>query len=88
MRNLSSLIGLLAVFMELLCSRFRMSWNRCASVSIGVLDGACMLTTSMPCSSLSPGTLYIFFEIRPVPCSVAAYDVEADRAGNIALLVE
>ena len=79
MRNLPSPIGLLALVMELLCSRFRMSWNHCASVSFGLPDGACTLTTSMPSSSPSPGmvhrkacavrrcpcTLYTFFKIRP-----------------------
>ena len=69
--------NLVALVMELLCSRFRMSWIRCASVMIGV------------CSLLSPGMVHRkACAIRPVPCSVAADDVEADHADDIALLME
>ena len=71
MRNLPSSIGLLALVMELLCSRFRMSWIRCSSVLIGV------------CSLLSPGMVRRkACVIRPVPCSVAADDVDGDHAGG------
>ena len=58
MRNLLSPMDLLALVLELLCSRFSMSWNRCASVSFGVPDGACTFTTSMPSSSVSPGIVH------------------------------
>ena len=65
----------LALVMELLCSRFRMSWIRCASVLIGV------------CSLLSPGMVHRkACAIRPVPCSVAADDVEADHGNDIVLI--
>ena len=73
--------------MELLCSRFRMSWIRCASVMIGVADGACMLMTLMSCSLLSPGMVHRkACAIRSVPCSVAADDVEADHGDDIVLI--
>ena len=58
MRNLHSPIGLLGLVTELLCSKFRMSWHRCASVSFGLPDGACTLTTSMPSSLRSPGMVH------------------------------
>ena len=75
MRNLPSSIGLLALVMELLCSRFRMSWIRCASVLIGV------------CSLLSPGMVHRkACAIRPVPCSVAADDIDAELGDDIVLL--
>ena len=87
MMNLPSSIGLLALVVELLCSRFRMSWIRCASVSFGVRDGACTFTTSMPFSSVSPGIVHRkACAIRPVPCSVAADDVEADHGDDIVLI--
>ena len=57
-RNLLSPMDLLALVLELLCSRFFMSWNRCASVSFGLPDGACTFTTSMPSSSVSPGIVH------------------------------
>ena len=59
MTNLPSQIRLLAPIMELLCSRFCMSWARWLSVSVHcLLDGACTLTTSMPSSSPSPGMVH------------------------------
>ena len=76
--NLPSPICLVGLAMELLCSRFRMRWYRCESVSFGLPDGAWTLTMSMPSSSFSPGimhrnacalrrcpgTLYTFSKIR------------------------
>ena len=57
-RNLPSPILVSALAMELLCSRFCISWYRCESVSFFLPDGAWTLTTSMHSSSLSPGMMH------------------------------
>ena len=64
-----------------------MSWIRCASVMIGVADGACMLMTLMSSSLPSPGMVHRkACAIRTVPCSVAADDVEAEHGDDIVLI--